>query len=844
MSDRAGFTLSIFAVDVSPSMGQLKADPSGSGKVSKLSLAKEYVARQIQSKILSGRKTEVIGLVSFGGRTNNKAYNISLEEGMENELYRAVSSDVACQTAKPKALEVLMNLEEGKHAGNPVSALMVGLDMIQSWKITKQWSVDLTLITDGETAFEQNEYEEAIDRLEQLQVILRVVGIDFQPLSQAVDKSKSRNKRLSEKFWRVFTSTLQGRLEQTSNPRLYPAVKVFDDTLEAARSPQVATVNATLSAIDLHIGSLDVGQNEAIVIPVRYSKATAKASAPTFSKAWKPAMDLQMPMHAAADGISLSNPLIFGLLNQSQSQGKNPPRTEEMAGMISAEVKQHHSYVIKKPEINASVNRISTQASNLELPEQAEQADENENEEEDEEEYVDKEDVVKAWKFGSTWVPVPEKTFVTLATRKGIEVLGFFPVENIRRYHLIGEARYVWPDLLSPKAQIQFSALVEAMHDRKMCAVTRWVLKDGGEPTLGACVPFIENKGADEEGRPNILPYMYWLKLPFAEDERIFRFPSLATIKTNTGKILTEHPLLPTKEQSLLMDELVLGMDLDEYAREEKRKAQEDEEQDVDEQMDDQDQDVTWFKPWEAVNPVIHRIKEAIFHASLTPDFDEDPLGPPHPELTKYFETPAELAEKVKDVTERLKEILDIKKVPEKRKRRKAQKEELGGDEGFIDEDELFAEPTETKPITKPEPQSQTSSQPTTSTPIPDQNKPKSGRLISNGSPIDDFNRVIQVGDVFRKAIQDMNEVVKENVKSSFSRQNFAGAIDCLKLMRSTALGYEEVETYNDCIDSLEQTVKAKGFKHPDFWDYFKSAGKSVSKISEEEAEAAMGGFE
>lgn len=216
-------------------------------------------------------------------------------------------------------------------------------------------------------------------------------------------------------------------------------MKVFDDTLEAARSPQVATVNGTLSAIDLHIGSLDVGQNEAIVIPVRYSKATAKASAPTFSKAWKPAMDLQMPMHATADGISLSNPLISGLLNQSQSQGKNPPRTEEMAGMISAEVKQHHSYVIKKPEINASVNRISTQANNLELPEQAEQGNENENEEEDEEEYVDKEDVVKAWKFGSTWVPVPEKTFATLATRKGIEVLGFFPVENVSRISIAGQ---------------------------------------------------------------------------------------------------------------------------------------------------------------------------------------------------------------------------------------------------------------------------------------------------------------------------------------------------------------------------------------------------------------------
>lgn len=59
-----------------------------------------------------------ISTLTMVAGTNNQAYNISLEEGMENKLYRAVSSDVACQTAKPKALEILMNLEEGKHAGN------------------------------------------------------------------------------------------------------------------------------------------------------------------------------------------------------------------------------------------------------------------------------------------------------------------------------------------------------------------------------------------------------------------------------------------------------------------------------------------------------------------------------------------------------------------------------------------------------------------------------------------------------------------------------------------------------------------------------------------------------
>lgn len=77
--------------------------------------------------------------------------------------------------------------------------------------------------------------------------------------------------------------------------------------------------------------------------------------------------------------------------------------------------------------------------------------------------------------------------------------------------------------------------------------------------------------------------------------------------------------------------------------------------------------------------------------------------------------------------------------------------------------------------------------------------KPKHGRLISNQQPLEDFNRLIEgEGDVFRKAIQDLGAVVRENVEASFSKQAFPLAIDCLKAMRSTALTYEEVETYNE----------------------------------------------
>lgn len=51
-------------------------------------------------------------------------------------------------------------------------------------------------------------------------------------------------------------------------------------------------------------------------------------------------------------------------------------------------------------------------------------------------------------------------------------------------------------------------------------------------------------------------------QLPFAEDEHNFWFPSLTTYKTASGKILKEHPLLPTDEQCDLMDDFVQSMDL------------------------------------------------------------------------------------------------------------------------------------------------------------------------------------------------------------------------------------------------------------------------------------------
>lgn len=230
---------------------------------------------------------------------------------------------------------------------------------------------------------------------------------------------------------------------------------------------------------------------------------------------------------------------------------------------------------------------------------------------------------------------------------------------------LIGEVRYLWPDLKSSKAQIQFSSFVSALITTGMVAITRWVTKDGSAPEIGVCIP------KQQFGDDTRLDLMFWIRLPFADDDHKFFFQSLTNYKSVSGNEITEHPYIPTQEQSDLMDDLVKGMDLDSVPPP-GTFADEEEEEEEEEGIRP-----AWFDPALSYNPSIHRTKQAILHASLTADPKADPLGPPHPELVKYFHTPDILVEQTEKITERLKDALDIKKVT--RVQRKKRQSDAGG---------------------------------------------------------------------------------------------------------------------------------------------------------------------
>jgi ATP-dependent DNA helicase 2 subunit 2 len=60
-------------------------------------------------------------------------------------------------------------------------------------------------------------------------------------------------------------------------------------------------------------------------------------------------------------------------------------------------------------------------------------------------------------------------------------------------------------------------------------------------------------------------------------------------------------------------------------------------------------------------NPAIHRIKQALFHGAITSDLSENPLPPPHPDLTMYFESPPKVLKRVAAVVEECKDAFKVK---------------------------------------------------------------------------------------------------------------------------------------------------------------------------------------
>ena len=227
--------------------------------------------------------------------------------------------------------------------------------------------------------------------------------------------------------------------------------------LQVTQSPDIKITKSTLSKTTLSIGDIHLRPDESIQIMVKTGKATATVRPPSLKK-----------FAMRTDGS--------GGPKESQHQPQPSKPTMPSLGDV-APLEMRTQYVVKESD------DIDDPKANKPI------RDFDDEDEEDvskdtfqDSQRVEKEDLTRAYKYGSTWIPIEDESADRLSTVKGLEVIGFsyedlvrFPISLMDPYPMVphsGRGNGLWaksitslqttkfpvPKLLSPRSFVRWGA--------------------------------------------------------------------------------------------------------------------------------------------------------------------------------------------------------------------------------------------------------------------------------------------------------------------------------------------------------------------------------------------------
>ncbi|TFK38608.1 hypothetical protein BDQ12DRAFT_683054 [Crucibulum laeve] len=893
-AERAGYTVTMFLIDTSPSMEKLRTvelppGPHGEERTTEmtnLEWALQFVKLKIQEMIFNGRKTDQCGVIVFGSDETNNVIN------EKNGGYLNVSEYIRIAQPNAGTLAKIDALQPSESCGDPIDALIVGIETQSAYLGNKKtWTRKIIMVTDGESPIEIEDWEATVAKMDELAVGLTVVGVDFDDEEFGYEEpDKSTIKRANEKFYAELCSKLNNGLVGTC---------AF--ALQETTRPDIKQTRSTLMGTVLRLGDIDTRSDEALEVIVKTSKCTALSR----PKSWKKFTvrkkegkgkkkvradgdmevdeedKVQDKMEVDVEGTGESEDEVIIDENGEKKVAyttlkmrteyyvdRNAEHPEDTQKAEEEDVKMEDDdfLLLDANDFKMSAPKPESEPIEEEEPEESEMEKQKRLRLEEKKRFetmerVEKEDLVRGFKYGTTYAPCPDGQFPRLQTRKGIDICGFFLAKNFRRELSLGEIQYVWADPSSPNQQVMLSSIVQAMYEKGALAIARWVSKDEMDPKMGVLAPCVFD-GVD---------CFLWAHMPFADDVRKYTFASLDNLVSKKGETITEHPYIPTETQQEAMDDFVDEMDLMGAG-----------------EKDEEGNRGPWFDTRQSYNPTIHRVKQAVFHAAVVPDIETHPLPPPHPELLKYFDPPRKVLKRARGAIEGCKSAFKVKQVPKRvAKARKdghehAQDEEdamllldkkpltpskarpgirftgaAGGSAHSTpskgkakvmqdpsdsqsdtedDDEDLILNPTAKKPAT-PSPSNDRNALPTPARSLsPDVDLGRApGRIIGSTYPLRDFEANIALGDVVSKAVEDMGAVIVEIVMRPFASRRNAELVSCMKKMRDTCLQEDEVDAWNEFLNDLKGKCLAKPGNSA-FWEQIQKEGRELSLISKSEA--------
>ncbi|KAJ4362044.1 ATP-dependent DNA helicase yku80 [Neocucurbitaria cava] len=404
---------------------------------------------------------------------------------------------------------------------------------------------------------------------------------------------------------------------------------------------------------------------------------------------------------------------------------------------------------------------------------------------------VEMDELERGYEYGRTAVHISESdmNIVKLETQPSLSLVGFVKAEEFERYLPLSRSNFIVPQRTNQQAQLALSSFVHALYEAECYAVARMVTKENKPPVLLLLVPRIE---LDWEALVDV-------ELPFEEDMRRYKFPPLDRKLTISGKTITEHKDLPTKDLMNAMSDYVDAMDLSTFGRDEDGNEEE------------------YAKIEDAFSPLVHRINHIIRWRATHPDPTLQIPDPPEI-LTKYSAPPAELLAQAEKQLSALKKAADVKKVPPKVKGRgKRQRTDRDKPLSGLDVDELLGNPKRVK--------------------------------IETNNLVPSFKQALAASDDLEAIQEAANGIAKEVrslISSSVGDSAYNRALEAIRVMREEMTELEEPEIYNAFIRDLKLDIlagKLNGNRR-DMWWKIKGSKYGlvdqkrslVSDVTEEEA--------
>lgn len=827
-AERAGYTVTMFIVDVSSSMSKTRPVdmPDRSvRKVSNLQWGLQYIKLKIQEMIYNGRKTDQCGVILVGSEDTDNMIN------KQNGGYEQVSEYIPIAQPNPATLAKLDELEPTNTEGDALDALIVAIQTQNNYLAKKKWTRKIVLLTDAETALEMetpaqpgglgSDWLDTAAKMNEFNVEFTLVGIDFDDLDFPFEEEdKSDTKKENEDRYKQLVEQLDNGL-----------IGTCAYALQEISRPDVKMTKSTLSGTVLRLGDLSSNPDMAFEIMIKTSKCTGIAR----PKSWKK----------------------FAIRPEGRRHGEviGPDKPEDIAmevdnpkPQITAQLRQHRGYMLYD-----EWKEIQDADSEDEVAVAQKIKDKRDSGQE-----IMQDDLIRGFSYGTTYVPCPDGQFMRLDTNKGIEMCGFFRRDNFRRDYSMGEIQYVWADPSSPKQQVALSSLVQAMAADDLIAIARWVTKDGSDVKMGVLAPTQFEK----------VDCFLWSQVPFADDVRKYTFPSWTKLVSKKGEVLEEHPYLPNEKQMSAMGNFVDAMDLSDAG-----------------EKDEEGNRLPWFDTRESYNPALHRTKQAMFHCAVVNSLDDDPLPPPHPSLLQYWDPPRRVLKRARDAIEDCMTEFDVHEVPKKAPRTRKEdhvhaKDEddepllldsqpspnasqsqsqrtptkkapaaIETDDASDTEDEeeepLLLGPAsgavnnEKRPQTPPGKPAAKLPTPEAS-PEPAHHGRAPGRIIGTTDPLKDFLANLEEGDLVTKAVQDLAVVIREIVVKPFTARRSEELLECMRSLRDTCLQEDEIDAWNQFVRDLKDDCHGEP-GNTQFWGEVSQQGRGLSLISESEAEKLGG---